>query len=418
MLEVQANSVAHEARRLRLPQLDGRAVLHVGCGEGDICGYARARGASAVLGVDHDPQVLSRARARYADVAFGLAYWHEFLPTRRYDVVLLKFSLGPALEAVVARAMSLLTVNGLLILSAAKNCGWDEAIANAGHDGRPARAKLSELLAAYQYAILSDDAESAIVHCRNHKPLALIVGGRGVAEDALLAQAWYWPGRVGVFNEHTAWRALLASPVGARLVHGLETPDADAGEIISALFDRGLATIMVEQWFARAPPAIIVLDGFIGEGYLKDVCRALESIGYLVWTAQPHGSASSSAAKRQTVAVAGEPLTLAPSQLGGAVDCISFSDDALAISGWAMDKGRQIPVSKFVVHYQDLDLQILEMDNSERPDVADHGLCLPGQTCGFHLKVRVPPQYMGSGTFVPGAVQVYGLLEQHRVALI
>jgi SAM-dependent methyltransferase len=57
------------ALRALLPDLDGRAVLDLGCGFGWFCRWARAAGAARVLGIDISEKMLARARAETSDAA-------------------------------------------------------------------------------------------------------------------------------------------------------------------------------------------------------------------------------------------------------------------------------------------------------------------------------------------------------------
>jgi SAM-dependent methyltransferase len=57
------------ALRALLPDLQGRAVLDLGCGFGWFCRWARAAGAARVLGIDVSEKMLARARADAADPA-------------------------------------------------------------------------------------------------------------------------------------------------------------------------------------------------------------------------------------------------------------------------------------------------------------------------------------------------------------
>ena len=57
------------ALRAMLPDVDGLRVVDLGCGFGWFCRWARAHGASEVLGLDLSEKMLARARAAGADDA-------------------------------------------------------------------------------------------------------------------------------------------------------------------------------------------------------------------------------------------------------------------------------------------------------------------------------------------------------------
>ena len=52
------------------PDLDGKAIIDLGCGYGENCAEFKARGASAVLGVDISEKMLAIAQAEHPDIEF------------------------------------------------------------------------------------------------------------------------------------------------------------------------------------------------------------------------------------------------------------------------------------------------------------------------------------------------------------
>jgi len=61
------------ALRAMLPELDGARIVDLGCGFGWFCRWARAHGASDVLGIDLSEKMLARARAAGSDAAVTYA---------------------------------------------------------------------------------------------------------------------------------------------------------------------------------------------------------------------------------------------------------------------------------------------------------------------------------------------------------
>jgi ubiquinone/menaquinone biosynthesis C-methylase UbiE len=73
-----------------LPELTGKSVVDLGCGDGWFCRYAAEAGAGAVVGVDSSARMLQRARERTSDVR--ISYLHAFaedveFPAASADVV-------------------------------------------------------------------------------------------------------------------------------------------------------------------------------------------------------------------------------------------------------------------------------------------------------------------------------------------
>jgi SAM-dependent methyltransferase len=74
-----------------LPDLAGRRVLDLGCGDGWLCRLAAERGAAAVLGLDPSARMLALARERTRDerVSYNQAFVEDAeLPAGAADVVL------------------------------------------------------------------------------------------------------------------------------------------------------------------------------------------------------------------------------------------------------------------------------------------------------------------------------------------
>jgi len=68
-------AVEDPAIRSLLPSLNGLSVLDLGSGFGDFCRFARANGASSVVGVELSDRMLEVARKRTFDKK--IAYLHE-----------------------------------------------------------------------------------------------------------------------------------------------------------------------------------------------------------------------------------------------------------------------------------------------------------------------------------------------------
>ncbi len=70
------------------PELDGKAVLDLGCGYGENCAEFKARGASAVLGVDISEKMLAIATAEHPDIEFIRADMSDLSFIKdKYDIV-------------------------------------------------------------------------------------------------------------------------------------------------------------------------------------------------------------------------------------------------------------------------------------------------------------------------------------------
>jgi len=110
-----------DAVRERLPDVDGKHVLHLACGTGEATAYLRALGA-LVSGIDPSAEALAVARERAPDAAFFQAELHELplqLRRRRFSVVYAgegALAQVPEPGLLASTAVAALRKNGRLLL--------------------------------------------------------------------------------------------------------------------------------------------------------------------------------------------------------------------------------------------------------------------------------------------------------------
>jgi SAM-dependent methyltransferase len=103
-----------------LPDLTGKSVVDLGCGDGWFCRYAADAGAEAVVGVDSSARMLQLARERTSDVR--ISYLHAFaedveFPAASADVVVSVLALHYVadLDPVIARIAAWLDHGGAFV---------------------------------------------------------------------------------------------------------------------------------------------------------------------------------------------------------------------------------------------------------------------------------------------------------------
>ncbi len=77
---------------LKIGRLDGLAVLDLGCNAGYFCAKAKDAGATYVVGVDQDAQLIVEASSRRPDIVFECRNWDDYLQlasSASFDVVLM-----------------------------------------------------------------------------------------------------------------------------------------------------------------------------------------------------------------------------------------------------------------------------------------------------------------------------------------
>ena len=174
-------------RCLRLPSLQGKRFLDVGCNEGFFCGYAEFDGASEVIGLDRSSAAVARAQARFPSCQFLAQSWDQ-LPEGKFDLILLASALHYASdqEALIHQLMDALTEEGTLVLELGlAPTGKNEWVAvRRSIDERlfPTRAKLAAVLDPYAWKIIGHSVQQAgdplaryVVHVRRRKPFVFLM---------------------------------------------------------------------------------------------------------------------------------------------------------------------------------------------------------------------------------------------------
>ncbi|RSN63148.1 ToxA protein [Amycolatopsis sp. WAC 04182] len=115
-----------------LPDLAGRSVLVVGCGDGRYPRLLRSKGARRVVGVDADQTLIAAAQREEERDPVGISYEvHQFarLPVMgAFDIVLAFLDSSDPLGRVAAS----LVTGGLLVAVATNGIGLEEALRDNG----------------------------------------------------------------------------------------------------------------------------------------------------------------------------------------------------------------------------------------------------------------------------------------------
>lgn len=198
-----ASNSAAKLDALKLSQdLSGKKVLDIGCNEGFFCQEAVRRGASEVVGIDHDPKIIDKAKSRVPEATFYCASWWD-IPGNNYDVILFLSAIHyePRQKLLLDFLRTKLAPDGILVLE----CGvkWSlsekEWVPIQRHDGIlrfPTFPLLvEELLSAYATRDIGPSVSQAgdplpryIFHCTPRKPTILIISGNSRRGKTVLAR--------------------------------------------------------------------------------------------------------------------------------------------------------------------------------------------------------------------------------------
>ena len=102
---------------LRLPDLNGKSFLDVGCNAGFFCGYANYSGANRVVGVDFSESFIQSARLNFPECEFVHSDWSN-IPNESFDVILMASALHYSAEPAETLQMLMAKLNpgGIFVL--------------------------------------------------------------------------------------------------------------------------------------------------------------------------------------------------------------------------------------------------------------------------------------------------------------
>jgi SAM-dependent methyltransferase len=200
---------------LRLPQLEGRSFLDLGCNEGFFCGYALKEGARRVVGIDSEEGVIGKARQRFPEADFRCGSWLE-LPDERFDVILLASALHYEKNPLdlCRRIRAHLAPGGVFVLECGVVTDWvSPAWVEVQRWDCAPKYPTQALL---QHYILQDFAV-------RHVGPSVVAPGDPVARHVFHCQA-YSPAVLVVRGPTGAGKTVLSSELGR---HGLPVVDVD-----------------------------------------------------------------------------------------------------------------------------------------------------------------------------------------------
>jgi 2-polyprenyl-3-methyl-5-hydroxy-6-metoxy-1,4-benzoquinol methylase len=293
---------------LKLPSFQGKSVLDVGCNEGFFSFEAARGGAARVLGIDRNPEFISRAKARHAtlrmegNLAFDCLTW-DALPDEKFDVILLLSALHYADDqsAMIQRLIGRLTPRGVLVLEAGVVDEERSAILKVSRAidvvSFPTFGKMKEWLAPYAWKLMGASVEQKgdpiprkVFHIQPFRNEVILLLGSGHTGKTTFARTLAKPGIPNIMiDDHIL------------LYHQKRLDDSKLSKIVRTFYDGQRMDLLYRQLviddaiddltddIARALDVInapvVVVEGALGDNpATRDrVAKRLESRGYYVW---------------------------------------------------------------------------------------------------------------------------------------
>ncbi|MEF8698101.1 MAG: class I SAM-dependent methyltransferase [Candidatus Accumulibacter sp. UW20] len=307
---------------LRLPPLQGKRFLDVGCNEGFFCGYARFDGATEVIGIDASRATIARAQIRFPDCCFLARSWDQ-LPEGRFDVILLASALHYADDqaALIHRLIASLTDEGTLVLeiglASSGKSEWVRVKRSIDERLFPSRGKLAEILDDYAWKIVGDSVQQAgdplrryVVHVRRQKPFVFLLLEPPASGKTTLGRTLFARAKVPVVSGDLTYLRMSTGKVAASeaLVSCINTDFSPQYNLVAErVLAQGLVGDLVDVWCQQGGGGEFALDSYVPEKYQQQVRDAFLDRGYipvmLTWEMEKSMSGPGEAASRAAVYV-------------------------------------------------------------------------------------------------------------------
>ena len=418
-------------KAMRLPGLEGRSFLDVGCNEGFFCGFARFQGAARAVGIDHSAEFIARARARFPECEFHHQGWDR-LPEGPFDVILLASALHYAEDqpALVRALVDRLSPDGTLVLelgiASSRKAEWTRVKRGIDEREFPSMPMLREMLSDFAWKWMGpsvqqdgDPVPRHVVHVSRRRPVAyLLVQPPGYGKSSLAAGLFPRAGVPVVSGDQVIGLAAKGQGAASAALREAIAEDFSPFQLdrtIERIFDRGLGAELVALWLAQAGDGDVALDAYVPVARHREIERLLEARGYMpvrlewerVGQAPLPDDAAAQSAEAFYLSLLGEPVAgggaVAPAAKWtptGFIDELVLDDGRLFVRGWAIDAQGTLPEG-ISVRLGRRTLDVKRVERQLRPDVQRH-LDLPHGLVGYHLVVDAPGVSSASDIAVSG----------------
>jgi SAM-dependent methyltransferase len=406
-------------KALRLPALDGKNFLDVGCNEGFFCGFAKFLGAKRSVGIDRSAEFIYRAQIRFPECEFHARDW-EHLPDGQFDVILLASALHYAEDqpALIRRLVDKLAPDGVLILEmgivSSPKAEWVKV--KRGIDERyfPSMAQLKEVLVDYAWKWFGASVNQAgdpvarhVVHVSPRRPIAYLLMQPPAFGKSSVAARLFPPANIPIISGDQIILRIARNDVAAsarlKAIVDKDYSSFAIDKTIQRIFDKKLGAELVDIWVAEAGHQDFALDGFVPAKQHAEVERQLAATGYmpvtLRWERVAPGLLPMDALDERarafelTLARKGTPPAMVARKTAqvsgvGYVDEVRVKDGRVTVRGWAVEDGEKAP-AQLVLGIGSERTFIDVGEALERKDVQKH-LELPHARVGFSISQAFP----------------------------
>lgn len=284
---------------LYLPSLKGKSVLDVGCNLGFFCGYAAFHGASAVVGVDRNPNFIDQARSLFTQCTFSCQDWNS-LGSEQYDVIIFLSALHYAADQkeMLDFLMARLKPDGLLVLELGIAPGENDCFVEVTRsiDKRyfPTRKKVCSMLKRYVYKSIGksvqqrgDPTPRFVFHIQHKRPIAVLLMDDHYSGKSTLAKTIFNDSMV-YFSGDSLYYKILSENIDAKqeLRDAISQTNNDGTlnctTATNEICKRGLGNELCHLIYEKVRGKDFLLDMYVPYEYRQEMCAYWDKAGFFV----------------------------------------------------------------------------------------------------------------------------------------
>lgn len=283
---------------LRLPSMEGKRVLDVGCNEGFFCGYALFDGAREVIGIDRSRDSIEKAQIRFPQCSFFNKNWDD-LPPGQFDIILFLSALHYASdqEKLIHQLMNRLNPDGLLVLELGIAPGggnkWVKVQRSIDEREFPTRQKLSHILSQYAWKIIGysvdqkgDPIQRLVVHIQKFKPYALLLLGNPGKGKTTFCRMLFDKTDIPIVYGDRIYGQIIRGTISAsteRLQKFITRNQSinDYSLLTKIILENNLEQDLFETWCQQVDFQNFVIDSYLHEEHHEKLKNYLSTQGFI-----------------------------------------------------------------------------------------------------------------------------------------
>lgn len=302
---------------LRMPPLDGKRFLDIGCGEGFYCAYAAFDNAERIVGIDPSASNIARSESLCPGCEFVVG-GIEDVPVGPFDVVVVHSLLHSHAdqEAFIRKLMRVLDRDGVMVLDItlpkSRKGEWAKLKLSNELLYFPTFTNLEAMLEPCAWKVIGNRNSvygkrfrNYVVHVNKIKPYVyLMMGNPGTGKSTISRQLFQKADVEVVSGDRVYLRISEGAVKVSQRLFDLVSNDFSAqsiGSTTNMVFGSGLAEEIVGVWIDQSGGGNFALDTYVPGKFRSSVVECFRTAGYypVVIDAMSKVGFSSSGAERK-----------------------------------------------------------------------------------------------------------------------